>query len=453
VNHGNRRKEDYSMKKETLIDKFSESLINRCGIYFIGSGISAPSGFPTWKSLLEPMVRDLDFQISDSDDLTEIAQYIVNGYTGNKGPLLTNLLSVFKTPKNPNSYHDILARTNIKKIWTTNFDLLLEKAFHSFNIETEIITNDNDFLKGSTDKQVQIVKMHGCVDRNPEDIVFVQEDYEDFFINKPAVASQLQTDLLNNSFLFIGYSFGDSNLKNILIATRRLSKKKTRPHFLIQIRDLKNTQKQILWCNNLKRFGIETVLIDNYSELNCILERIAHKSKGKTLYITGSHLVDNDLFAKELGVELAKIDEITILDGQSTGISRTCINNYSLTCLENNIDVHNRMKLFPNPYAINKDFSNRLDLLPVLKQWRNPIFRNCQIIIVFNGGLGTEAELELANQFNTFILPVPLKDNDLAHKTLVSNKDKLDSNYYKKAIKCELVVGDVISYIVHKLKE
>lgn len=441
------------MKKEILIDKFSESLINKCGVFFIGSGISAPSGFPTWKSLLEPMVKDLDFEISDNEDLTEIAQYIVNGYSGNKGPLLSDLLSVFKTQKNPNYYHDILVRTNIKKIWTTNFDLLLEKAFQSFNIETEIITNDNDFLKGSTDKQVQIVKMHGCVDRNPEDIVFVQEDYEDFFINKPAIAGQLQTDLLNNSFLFIGYNFGDTNLKNILIATRRLSKKKTRPHYLIQIRDLKNSLKQLLWCNNLKRFGIETVLIDNYSELKWILDRIAHKSKGKTLYITGSHLNDNDSFAKELGIALAKLDEITILDGQSTGISRTCINNYSQTCLENNIDVHDRMKLFPNPYAINKDFSNRIDLLPVLKQWRNPIFRNCQIIVVFNGGLGTEAELELANQFNTFILPIPLKKNDLAYKILVNNKDKIDSNYFDKAIKCDLVVSDVICYIEQKLKE
>ncbi len=441
------------MKKETLIDKFSESLKNKCGIFFIGSGISAPSGFPTWKSLLEPMVKDLDFEISDNDDLTEIAQYIVNGYSGNKGPLLSDLLSVFKTQKNPNSYHDILVRTNIKKIWTTNFDLLLEKAFHSFNIETEIITNDNDFLKGSTDKQVQIVKMHGCVERNTEDIVFVQEDYEDFFINKPAIAGQLQSDILNNSFLFIGYNFGDSNLRNILIATRRLSKQKTRPHFLIQIRDSKKSKKQLLWCNNLKRFGIETVLIDDYSELNLILDRIAHKSKGKTLYITGSHLIDNDSFAKELGTELAKLDDITILDGQSTGISRTCINNYSQTCLENNIDVHKRMMLFPNPYAINKDFSNRIDLLPVLKQWRNPIFRNCQIIVVFNGGIGTEAELELANQFNTFILPVPLQNNDLAHRILVENKDKIDSNYYDKAFKCELTVSDVIKYIEKKLKE
>jgi hypothetical protein len=109
--------------------------------------------------------------------------------------------------------------------------------------------------------------------------------------------------------------------------------------------------------------------------------------------------------------------------------------------------------LFPNPYAINKDFSNKIELLPVLKKWRNPIFRNCQIILVFNGGLGTEAELELANQFNTFILPIPLSKDDLAHKTLVSNREKIDSAYYEKAYKCELVVKDVIGYIEKILKE
>ncbi len=433
------------MNKEILIDKFSESLKSKCGIFFIGSGISAPSGFPTWKSLLEPLVKD--FKISDNDDLTEIAQYIVNEYSGNKGPLLARLLNVFQSPKNPNSYHDILVRTNIKKIWTTNFDLLLEKAFNSFNIETEVKTNDNDFLKNSTEKQVQIVKMHGCIDRNPEDIVFVQEDYEDFFVNKPAIAGQLQSDLLNNSFLFIGYNFGDSNLKNILIETRRLSKKITRPHFLIQLKDTSNYKKQLLWCNNLKRFGIESVLIDDYSELNDILDKIAHKSKGKTLYITGSHLNDSESFVKELGVELSKMDDITILDGQSTGISRTCINNFSQSCLENNVDVHEKMMLFPNPYAINKDFSNKIELLPVLKKWRTPIFRNCQIIIVFDGGLGTEAELELAAQFNTFILPIPLTEDGLAHRILVENESKINHDYYEKAYNCKLSVNDVIDYI------
>lgn len=441
------------MNKENLIEKFSESLKKRTGVLFVGSGISAPSGFPTWKSLLQPLVKELNFDISDCDDLTEIAQFIVNEYSGNKGPLLSSLFTVFKSQKNPNKYHDILVRTNIKKIWTTNFDTLLEKAFNQFNIETEIKTNDNDFLKDSTNKQLQIVKIHGCVDRNPNDIIFVQEDYEDFFVKKPAIARQLQTDLLNNSFLFIGYNFGDSNLKNILIETRRLSNQITRPHFLIQLKDTNNVRKQELWCNNLKRFGIETVLIDNYSELYTILDKIAHKSKGRTIYVTGSHLTNSGSFAEQLGKELAKIDEVILLDGQSTGISRVCINNYSQTCLDNNVDIHDKMLLFPNPYAINKDFSNKTELLPVLKIWRNPIFRICQIVIIFDGGLGTEAELELAKQFDTFILPIPLRVDDLAHRTLVAHKSQIDSDYYEKAYKIELEVIDVINYVRKILNE
>jgi len=327
----------HNMIKESLIEKFSESLIKGNGVLFIGSGISAPSGFPTWKSLLEPLAKELDLDLTDNDDLTEIAQYIVNDYTGNKGPLLSNLLNVFKAQNIPNEYHNILVRTNIKKIWTTNFDTLLEKAFNQFNIETDIKTNDSDFLKNTTNKQLQIVKMHGCVDRNPNDIIFLQQDYEDFFIKKPTIARQLQMDLLNNSFLFIGYNFGDLNLSNILIETRRLSNQITRPHFLIQKKDKSNIRKQELWCNNIKRFGIETVLIEHYSELNTILEKIAHKSKGKTIYVTGSHLNDSELFAKQLGIELSKIVDITLLDGQSTGISRVCINNFSQTCLNNKV--------------------------------------------------------------------------------------------------------------------
>lgn len=441
------------MNKETLIDDFSESLVNNSGVFFIGSGISAPSGFPTWKKLLEPLVKDLNFCISDADDLAEIAQYIVNEYSGNKGPLLSKLISVFNTKKEINVYHEILARTNVKKIWTTNFDLLIENAFNSYSIENEIKTNDNDFIKVGKKKYVQIIKMHGCVNRNPEDIVFIQEDYEDFFVNKPAIARQLQSDLLNNSFLFIGYSFGDVNLKNVLIETRRLSNRMTRSHYLIQKKDKVNIKKQELWCNNLKRFGVETVLIDDFDELKEILNKISSKSKGKTIYITGSHLTDIDTFAKDLGVELAKIEDLTILDGQSTGISRICINNYSQTCLEKKIDIHNRMQLFPNPYAINKDFSNKIELLPVLKKWRNPIFRKTQIVIVFDGGLGTKAELELANQYNNFIVPIPLNKCGLAYETLLDQKGKIDSTYFTIASECKLTVKDVINYINKVLSE
>lgn len=435
------------MDKETLINKFSESLVENNGIFFIGSGISAPSGFPTWKELLEPLIKDLNIKITKNDDLTEIAQYVVNIYTGNKGPLLSDVINAFKKDKEINNYHEIIIRTKLKKIWTTNFDLLLEKAFNNYSIDYIVKTNDSDFLKNNKTEQVQIIKMHGCIDKNPDDIVFTQEDYEDFFIKKPAIAGQLRTDLLNNSFLFIGYSFGDSNLKNILIETRRLSKKLTRQHFLIQLKDNDNIEKQKLWCNNLKRFGIESVLINNYSELETILDKIANKSKGKSIYITGSHLKEKDDFAKELGAKLAEMQDVKILDGQSTGISRTCISNYSQTCLTKNFDIHNRLVLFPNPYAINKDFSNKKELIPILKKWRNPIFRNCQLIIVFDGKLGTKAELELAEQFRTYILPIPLKKDDLAFKILQNNKDTIDSEYYKKAIECKLEVSDVINFI------
>lgn len=441
------------MNKENLIERFSESLENGNGMIFVGSGISVPSGYPNWIELLNPLISNLKLTISNTDDLTEIAQFIVNDFSGNKGPLLHNIINIFKNKKFPNKYHDILVRTNIKKIWTTNYDELLEKSFNQFNTEIEVKTNDSDFIHNNSTRKLQIVKMHGCVNRNPNDIIITQEDYEDFFVNKPAISGQLQSDLLNNSFLFIGYNFGDSNIKNILVQTRRLSKQKTRPHFLIQKKDKSNSDKQELWCKNLKRFGIDTVLIKEYDDLLPILNKIAHKSKGKTIYITGSHENNSETFAEELGKELAIIENITLIDGQSTGISRTCINSYSQVCLKNNFDIHNRIRLFPNPYAINKDFSNDISLLQKLKNWRNPIFRSCQIVIVFDGGLGTKAELELAEQFDNYILPIPLKEGDLAHKTLNKLKDTIDNTYYEKANNINLKVEDVINYITKILND
>ena len=72
------------MAKNIVINEFSTALVQKKGAIFIGAGISVPSGFKSWVELLREMQEDIDLEIDDHLDLTEVAQFIVNNNLNNK---------------------------------------------------------------------------------------------------------------------------------------------------------------------------------------------------------------------------------------------------------------------------------------------------------------------------------------------------------------------------------
>ncbi|MDD2509572.1 MAG: hypothetical protein PHP26_00400 [Syntrophomonas sp.] len=102
------------MKKETVINRVSDALKNNCGAFFVGSGISYESTEVDWFKLLEPLTNELEIKIdNENDDLPQIAQYIVNEYSGNRGPLLNQISKAFNKKYNTNDYHKALATTKV----------------------------------------------------------------------------------------------------------------------------------------------------------------------------------------------------------------------------------------------------------------------------------------------------------------------------------------------------
>ncbi len=89
----------------------------------------------------------------------------------------------------------------------------------------------------------------------------------------------------------------------------------------------KNSQKlQKLWIQDLERYGIHVYLLENgFPELAEMLEKICLKSKGKSVFVTGSHYDASNEMAKKLGKKLHKIDDLILNYGHSDGIGKTCL--------------------------------------------------------------------------------------------------------------------------------
>ncbi|MBO1914889.1 SIR2 family protein, partial [Microvirga sp. 3-52] len=96
----------------------------------------------------------------------------------------------------------------------------------------------------------------------------------------------LRGDLVSKTFLFIGFSFDDPNLSQILSKIRILLNENTRTHYCfmkkIDANDYRNKEeflyaeiKQKLKIKDLKRYGIQVLLVDDYSDVTEILNYIS----------------------------------------------------------------------------------------------------------------------------------------------------------------------------------
>ena len=97
---------------------------NMCDL-FIGSGISAPSGFPTWKKFLLPYLESIGITLKEEEDLPLLAQYIVNKNMGNRNIISDAIFNTFAEEYPLNKYHNIISRFPVRTVWTTNYDNLL----------------------------------------------------------------------------------------------------------------------------------------------------------------------------------------------------------------------------------------------------------------------------------------------------------------------------------------
>jgi SIR2-like domain len=405
-----------------LVNGFARAAFEGNAAFFLGAGISRPSGLVGWSDLLRPLAQELGLDLGDHDDLPAIAQYYINRSSGNRGPLVQHLRHYLARRVDPSVYHREVARSSVGTIWTTNYDQIMEAALAG--LKHRVRVRESDMVELTEPGTVELIKAHGSfnVSRSDE-LIIATEDYEDFAYKRPAVAARLRGDLLQKSFLFLGYGYGDPNIQTALVEARRLAERATLPHWMLTTACSPKNQQEVLrqelWRADLARIGIRCALMKDYASIEAIVSRIARMSRGPTLYVTGSHTSD-DPRAADVGRLLAdpKRPRAILLDGQSTGVSRTVLSQFQTSCIEQRVDLNERLKFFPNPYAANPRFSNDPSLLPLLKQWRGTMLRKANSALVFDGGMGTEAEAEIALELGCRIIPAPQSRTSCAYRLL-----------------------------------
>ena len=263
---------------------------------FAGAGLSMPAGYVSWGELLKPIAEELGIDIKKEYDLVSIAQYYLNENGGHRSELNRRLIEVFTQNTNTTENHKILARLPIKHYWTTNYDKLIEQSIEEQSKKVDVKYTKKHLSITIPKRDAIIYKMHGDIS-SPDDAILTKDDYESYHVKMDLYLSTLKGDLLNKTFIFLGFSFTDPNLDYILSRVR-LAGISSKRHFNFTKKVIKKDdedfadfeyrkRKQELFIGDLKRFNIKTILVDDYNDITNILKEVEEKFKRKNIFISG----------------------------------------------------------------------------------------------------------------------------------------------------------------------
>ncbi|MBK8945387.1 MAG: SIR2 family protein [Ignavibacteriae bacterium] len=408
--------------------KYVKALRDDNAAIFAGAGLSMPSGYVNWKELLREITEELGLDIEKENDLVAIAQYHRNE-KGNRANLNQEIISKFTKEFELSKNHEILARLPIKYYWTTNYDKIIEKALTNSNKRIDVkITKDNLSINVPK-RDVIIYKMHGDVE-HPTEAVITKDDYESYNLTRQLFTTTLQGDLISKTFLFIGFSFDDPNLDYILSRIRILLGESAREHYAI-FRKLKEIDfidkekylyamtKQKLKIDDLKRYSISAVLVDEFEEIEDILIDIEKLFNLNKVFISGSAVkygswseIKANTFMHDLSKSLVEKD-YKIVSGFGIGVGGTIINGALEAIFESKYkNSSNYLELRPFPQFK----SGKITLHELWEKYRHDMISKSGIAIFLFGNKfnkkkviqakGVYREYQIAKELDLSIIPI-----------------------------------------------
>ncbi|TRW95254.1 SIR2 family protein [Candidatus Methylobacter oryzae] len=416
----------FSREIEAFVKDFVKDLEENNVAVFAGAGMSKSCGYVDWPELLRDIADELGLKVENEHDLISLAQFHVNERKSSAG-LAKKILQEFSEQAEPSETHEILARLPIGTYWTTNYDSLIEDALKRAYKVADIKHSVSQLNTTRPKRDAVVYKMHGDVTVANEAVIYKQQ-YERYYQTHSSFVTALSGDLVAKTFLFIGFSFTDPNLDYVL--SRLHVNQPMRQHYCFMRREMMQIgdddevakykqRKQELRVDDLKRFGIQTLLINDYVEIPCILKEIETRFRKKTVFISGSaeefgnwSRQEGQTFVHTLTAGLVR-EGFRVVNGFGWGIGSAVING-ALEAIYSNPEKLSEDQLVMRPFP--QFASSPQDLQQLWEEYRQRMISLAGIaIFVFGNKLvdgkaveanGVIREFEIAVQKGVITIPV-----------------------------------------------
>lgn len=443
---------DFSNEVEAFIRDFSKDLESGNAAIFAGAGMSKSAGYVDWPELLRDIAKELGLDVDREHDLISLAQFHVNQLKGS-AKLARRVIEEFSHQAERSDTHNILARLPIRTYWTTNYDTLIEDEVRAA-FKVPDVKHQVDQLNLTRPKRdVVIYKMHGDVHHSNKAILY-KEQYEQYHQSHAPFVTALMGDLVSKTFLFIGFSFTDPNLDYVL---SRLHTSTKRIHYCFmkvepidpledEVVQKYRKRKQELRVDDLKRYGIQTLLIDDYEEIPKILQAIEKRALKRTIFISGSaetfggwERQDGLNFVHTLSADLIRAD-LRIVNGFGWGVGSAVING-ALEAIYASPERCNEDQLVIRPFP---QFPTKDQELPTLwEEYRQRMISLSGIaIFLFGNKNGPNGSIDLANgmlrEFQICVdlgrIPIPVGVTGFAAEQIAKTVLSAPEKYYAEVM-------------------
>lgn len=155
-------------------------------------------------------------------DLMSLAEIAIQAHgQANVFELVKRTLEPFE----PSAAHKLLPAFRWRTIATTNYDLLVDKAY---SYDRKRLQTPVSFVKDSepvedrlhqTERPVPYLKLHGCLNHVHDDaipLVLSHEQYSRYSRHRTRLFHRLQDLAYESTFIFCGYTLGDAHIRNII---------------------------------------------------------------------------------------------------------------------------------------------------------------------------------------------------------------------------------------------
>lgn len=442
----------FSKEIEAFIKIFVKDLTESNVAIFAGAGLSKSAGYVDWPGLLRDIADELGLSVDKEHDLISLAQYHENEKQNRNG-INRKILEEFSEQAEETENHRILARLPITTFWTTNYDTLIEDAL---KLACKVVDIKHELKQLATTRPKRdavVYKMHGDV-LHPADAIITKSQYEYYYKTHEPFITALSGDLISKTFLFLGFSFTDPNLDYILSRLNHQMGKNGKQHYcfmraVVRTQDEDEeifkyrTRKQNLMINDLKRYKIETLLVEKFEDITAVLSEIERRYRMKTVFLSGS--------AEEYGswdknrsqgfIHLLSkriiLENYRIVNGFGWGVGSAVING-SLEAIYEKPEKYSESQLIMRPFP---QFKTGTTELPALwEDYRQKMISMAGISIIIFGNKkdsnntiinadGVKREFEIASEQG--LVPIPIAVTGFMAAEIYATVMEDPGRYYK----------------------
>lgn len=213
------------LSNDDKIKKLAGLVKERKVLLFLGAGISASIGFPSWNKLIKEMGEKEGFDgelFGLYGNNMMLAEYAYGKNENSTYGFLRKTLDIkdkadLTTKLDDSFIYNAIYELNFPVIYTTNYDHLLEEYYDRKKHRYSKVVNIEDMrnVNFSNSDNTRIMKFHGDID-DKESIVLSEKKYFGRMDFQSFMDIQFQSDILQYHVLYLGYSLSDINIKLML---------------------------------------------------------------------------------------------------------------------------------------------------------------------------------------------------------------------------------------------